>query len=322
VSEVSSDTRRRPEGRRRGRRGRPDDGPRWDTNLAGQSKLAPYLFSTPAIVMVSLLLAYPVLYGLYKSFFRADFLGAPEEFVGFRNYADMFRDPAFWDSLTKTAIFVFGCVIVGLTLGLFFAFALNRVVSQLRFLRAVTIAPYIISNVAAAVMFRLLFNTDFGLLNRVIEFFGFDGPRWLSDPTLAMGVVIFCQVWTDLPLTILLLLAGLQTIDKSYLDAARVDGATGWKRAWHLSIPLISPQIVISTVWMSYSTLTGLGVVLALTGGGPLKATQTLPMEMYSTAFTDLEMHQALAIASFILILNAILTLLYVTLARRFGTVE
>jgi ABC-type sugar transport system permease subunit len=323
VSVLSSDRLRRVAWRRQRRQRRdPGGGSRWDTSLAGQSKLAPYLFSTPAIAIVSLLLAYPVIYGLYKSFYRADFFGGPEEFVGFQNYSEMFNDPAFWDSLTKTAIFVTGCVVVGLTLGLFFAFALNRVVSQLRFLRAVTIAPYIISNVAAAVMFRLLLNSDFGLLNRVIEFFGFDGPEWLSDPTLAMVVVIFCQVWTDLPLTILLLLAGLQTIDSSYIDAAKVDGATGWRRALHLSIPLISPQIVISVVWMSYSTLTGLGVVLALTGGGPLKATQTLPMEMYSTAFTDLEMNQALAIASFILVLNAILTLLYVGLARRFGTVE
>ena len=319
---VSSGTRRGQVQRRRRRKQSGAGGPRWDTNLAGQSKLAPYLFSTPAIIMVSLLLAYPVLYGLYKSFYRPDFFGGPEEFVGFQNYSEMFQDPAFWDALTKSAIFVLGCVILGLVLGLFFAFALNRVVRQLRFLRSVTIAPYIISNVAAAVMFKLLFNSDFGLLNRTIGFFGLDGPSWLADPNLAMGVVIFCQVWTDLPLTILLLLAGLQTIDTSYQDAARVDGATGWKQAWHLSIPLISPQIVISVVWMSYSTLTGLGVVLALTGGGPLKATQTLPMEMYSTAFTDLEMNQALAIASFILILNAILTLLYVGMARRYGTVE
>ena len=319
---ASSGTQRGQVQRWRRRKKPGASGPRWDSSLAGQSKLAPYLFSTPAIIMISALLAYPVIYGLYKSFFRSDFFGGPEEFVGFQNYSEMFHDPAFWDALNKTAIFVLGCVVLGLGLGLLFAFALNRVVRQLRFLRSVTIAPYIISNVAAAVMFKLLFNSDFGLLNRTIAFFGFDGPAWLADPNLAMGVVIFCQVWTDLPLTILLLLAGLQTIDTSYQDAARVDGATGWKQAWHISIPLISPQIVISVVWMSYSTLTGLGVVLALTGGGPLKATQTLPMEMYSTAFTDLEMNQALAIASFILVLNAILTLLYVGLARRYGTVE
>lgn len=315
--------RRGPRSRRRRRlRQEGPERPKFDTTLNGQSRIAPYLFSAPAIIVVSLLLAYPVLYGVYESLFQADFIGGPERFVGFGNYVEMFGSEPFWHALSRTAIFVFGCLVVGLGLGLVFAFALNRVVRSLRFLRAVTIAPYIISNVAAAVMFRLVFNGDFGLLNRTIQFFGLDGPQWLADPNLAMLVVIFCQVWTDVPLTILLLLAGLQTIDKDYLDAAEVDGATGWKRALHISIPLISPQIVISTVWLSYSTLTGLGVVLALTGGGPLRGTRTLAMEMYSTAFTDLHQNQALAIATFILVLNASLTLVYVGLSRRFGTVE
>jgi len=96
--------------------------------------------------------------------------------------------------MNRTAIFTFGSLILGTGLGLFFAFALFRVVSKLRFLRAVTVAPYIISNVAAAVMFRILFNSQFGVLNQVIEWFGVDGPSWLADPALAMFVVIVTQV--------------------------------------------------------------------------------------------------------------------------------
>jgi ABC-type sugar transport system permease subunit len=303
--------------RRSGERARNDTG---GIAIQGQSRLTPYLFSAPAIVCISAMLGFPVFYGLYQSLFRAEILGGPQQFVGVANYLDMFADPAFRHAMGRTAIFVSGCVAVGTVLGLLFAFALNNVIKRLRFLRAVTIAPYIISNVAAAVMFRILFNADFGLLNRTITFFGFDGPHWLSNPTLAMIVVIFCQVWTDLPLTILLLLGGLQTIDTSYLDAALVDGASGWKRARYLSIPLIAPQLAISTVWLSYTTLTGLGVVLALTGGGPLKATQTLPMEMYNTAFNQLEINEALAIATFILLLNAVLTIGYVRVARRYET--
>jgi multiple sugar transport system permease protein len=156
------------------------------------------------------------------------------------------------------------------------------------------------------------------MVNQVIEFFGFEGLGWLSDPALAMVVVIFAQVWTDLPLTILVLLGGLMTVDKSYMDAALVDGATGWTRARSIVIPLLTPQLVISTVWLSYSTLTGLGVILAMTGGGPLLATQTLAMEMYTVAFRRLEFNQALAIATFILVLNALLTLGYVGVARRY----
>lgn len=302
---------------------RPDRGRRkqkgpGNNALIGYNRLTPYLFSAPAIIIVAALLAYPVLWGVWQSLYRAPIFGAPLEFVGLQNYVAMFQAPRFVDSLTKTGIFVTGSIVVGLVLGLVFAFALNRAVKRVRFLRSSTIAPYIISNVAAAVMFRLLFNTEFGTLNAVLGWFDVDPVRWLATPSLAMMVVILAQVWTDLPLTILLLLAGLQTIDTSYLDAALVDGATGWRRAWHLSLPLIAPQIAISVIWMSYSTLTGLGVVLALTGGGPLRATQTLPMEMYQVAFDALEFNAALAIATFLLILNAVLTLLFVGISRRF----
>lgn len=313
---MTATTSTQQEGRRFLRR---PDGRGPDQNLVlGQSKATPYLFSLPAILLVAAILGFPVLYGVWQSLYTRATLGAPLEWVGLDNYVAMFDAPAFWHAINRTAVFTFGSLILGTVLGLIFAFALFRVVSKLRFLRAVTVAPYIISNVAAAVMFRILFNSQFGVLNQVIEFFGVDGPSWLADPALAMVVVIITQVWTDLPLTILVLLGGLMTVDRSYLDAALVDGATGWTRARHLTIPLLAPQLLISTVWLSYSTLTGLGVVLALTGGGPLRATQTLAMEMYTVAFRNLEFEAALAIATFILLLNAALTLGYVAVGRRY----
>ena len=309
---------------------KPKGGRRWwqrkeppgqDNNaIIGVSKSTPYLFSAPAILLVAGLLGLPVLYGLWQSFFRRPSLGADAEFVGTENYTEMFSSDAFWHSLNKTTIFVIGSLIVGMALGLVFAFALFKVVGKFRFLRAVTIGPYIVSNVAAAVMFRILFNAQFGTVNQAIEWLPWveSGPRWLADPTMAMVTVIFTQVWTDLPLVILLLLGGLMTIDKAHLDAALVDGATGWTRARHVTIPLLAPQMLISVVWLSYSTLTGLGVVLALTGGGPLKQTQTMAMEMYTVAFRNLEFNEALAIATFILVLNALLTLGYVGIGRKY----
>lgn len=308
-----------PNGKRRPWWQRREAKPESSNNFViGQGRATPYLFSLPSIILVAAILGFPVIYGLWQSLYTRERLGAPLEYIGLQNYVDMFQSDAFWHSMNRTAVFVIGSLILGLSLGLLFAFALFRVVGKLRFLRAVTVAPYIISNVAAAVMFRILFNGQFGMINEVIGFFGLDGPSWLADPELAMLVVIFTQVWTDLPLTILVLLGGLMTVDKSYLDASLVDGATGWTRARFITIPLLAPQILISVVWLSYSTLTGLGVVLALTGGGPLRATQTIAMEMYTVAFRNLEFNQALAIATFILVLNALLTLGYVAIGRRY----
>lgn len=268
--------------------------------------------------MITAILAFPVLYAVWGSLHDTEFLGGVQEFVGLQHYSDLFVDPSFRWAITRTAIFVTGGLILGISLSLVFAFALNRASGRLRFLRGLTIVPYLVSGVAAAVMFRLLFNAEFGIANQVLGWFGISGPTWFSSPELAMVAAIVTQIWTDLPLAVLLLLGGLQTIDPSLLDAATVDGATGWKRARFVSIPLITPQLVIATVWFSYATLTSLGVVLALTGGGPMNATRTLPIALYETAFKDLQQNEALAIVIVILIINALLTLLYTQINRKF----
>jgi len=152
-----------------------------------------------------------------------------------------------------------------------------------------------------------------------LALFGIEDVGWFINPTLAMFVVVVAQVWTDLPLAILLILGGLQTVDPTLLDAADVDGASGWTRAWKISLPLVAPQLVLATIWFSYSTLTALGVVLALTGGGPLGATRTLPVILYETAFRNFDTYPALAIVVVVLVLNALLTLTYFMMGRRFA---
>jgi multiple sugar transport system permease protein len=288
------------------------------SSLIGFSRATPYLLSGPSIVMVSVLLAFPVVYAIWGSLFDAEFLGGEEEFVGIRNYVQLFQDPEFLSSVTRSLVFVSGSLALGLSLALIFAFALNRAAGFLRFLRGVTVVPYLISGVATAVMFRMVFNEEFGQVNRALEFFGIEGPSWFASRSLAMVATIIAQVWSDLPLAVLLLLGGLQTIDPSLLDAADVDGATGWQRAWKVSIPLIAPQLILATVFLSYSTLTSLGVVLALTGGGPVNATRILPIALYEAAFLELQINEALAIAVVIFALNALLTIAYVRITRRY----
>ena len=272
--------------------------------------------------MVSLLLAFPVVYAVWGSFFDTQSIGGPEEFVGLQQYIDLFQDPDFLWSIGRTGIFVGGTLVIGISMSLVFAFALNRAIGGLRFLRGVTIVPYLVSGVATAVIFRLILNQDFGQVNRFLEFFGVPALGWFSDPTLAMIASIGAQVWSDLPLAVLLILGGLQTVDPTLWDAADVDGATGWERAWKVTLPLITPQLALATVLLSYQALTSLGVIVALTGGGPVDATRTLPIALYETAFLDLETNEALAIVVVILLLNAILTLGYVAISRRYNVEE
>ena len=290
------------------------------TSVVGwQAPIVPYLFSGPAVLAISVVLAFPVLYAVYQSLFAVSPLSDEAPFVGLANYTRLFAASEFWSALGRTGVFVAGCIVLGIVLAVIFGFALNRVVSGLRFVRGLAILPYIVSSVAAALMFRTLFNSDFGLPNRALELIGLEGLPWFSTPGLAMLVVIVAQVWTDLPLALLFVLGGLQTIDESYIDAAKVDGATGLKAARYISLPLIAPQLILATVFLSYKSLTSLGTVLALTGGGPGTATQLLTLEMVRVGFNEYDMGTALAIVVIIFALNAALTLLYLRLQRRFG---
>ena len=286
--------------------------------LIGHSRATPYLFSLGSVLLVTIVLAIPVAYAVVSSAFRADTLGGPQQFVGFENYLILTRDPDFWAALNRSLIFVTGCVVVGITLAITFAFALLRAVGRLRFLRGLTLIPYVISSVATAVMFRTLFNSEFGLPNQFLELVGLPGQVWLGDPQLAMLIVILASVWGDLPLAILIILGGLQAIDNDFLDAALVDGAAEWQRTRYISLPLITPQLTLSMLWLSYGSLTTFGSIFALTGGGPGTATQTLPIEMFSAAFYRFDMGGGLAIATILLLLNALLTLMYVAVARRY----
>lgn len=290
------------------------------TRIVGwQHSWIAYLSSAPAMIIVAVFLAFPMLYAAWQSLFDISPLTTETSFVGFANYVGVFEDPAFWSSLGRTAVFVGGVIVIGLALSIIFAFALNRVVSRLRWIRGIAILPYIVSSVAAALMFRTLFNTDFGLPNQFLEFLGFEGISWLSDPFYAMIVVILAQVWTDLPLALLFILGGLQTIDKQLTEASYVDGANGWRSALYISLPLIIPQITLATIWFSFKALTSLGTVLALTGGGPGDSTQLLTLEMIRVGFDEYDTGTAMALVIIIFLLNAGLTLFYLALQRKFG---
>lgn len=290
-----------------------------NNTMIGHHSATPYLLSAPSIIMISALLAFPALYAMWGSLQDTKTLGGPTRFVGLGQYIGLFQDPSFLASIVKTFVFVAGVLVVGMALGLVFAFALHRATGKLRILRGLTIVPYLVSGIATAVMFRLVLNQDFGPVNRAFEFFGFAGPGWFSNPKLAMLAAVLAQVWSDLPLAVLLILGGLQTIDDQLLEAAEIDGATGWTRAWRISMPLITPQLALATILLSYQALTSLGVMIGLTGGGPVNATRTMPIALYQTAFVDLKMNEALAIVVVILFFNAILTLGYVGVSRRYN---
>jgi multiple sugar transport system permease protein len=272
----------------------------------------------PALILVTAVLVFPVLYGMYESLFESRF-GRKGDFAGIDNYRGLFSDPEFWSSTLRSLVFVFGCVLLGSVLALWFASTLYRLSGGLRFLRGLALIPWLLSSIGAAVLFRMLFNTDYGLPNLVLSWFGIDGPSWLGEPALAMLVVILAQIWGDLPLSMLVILGGFLTLDTNQMDAALVDGASGWNRFRFVALPHLAPQVALSAVLLSYHALTSLGILLGLTGGGPGTATQTLSVMLYDIAFRQLDYGSSLALMVVILVFNGVLTLIYLVLSRRYG---
>ena len=257
-------------------------------------------------------LAYPAAFGTLTSFFSDASASRESEFVGFANYKTVLGNPKFWNSLQKTLIFVFGTIVLAQLLAVAFALLLQRAVGSGRIFRGVVIIPYLVTGIAAAEFWRVLFHTSLGLPNIVLKILGLGPAQWLGSTTNAMVVIILATTWVIAPLAMLIVFAGLQAIDPDYLDAAAVDGASVWQRFRYVTVPLISRQLMLSLLWISFSAFSAFAVIMRLTGGGPAGATETLSLQMYFTAFGRFRFAEGMSIMVVLLIINALLSLIYI----------
>lgn len=286
----------------------------WDRN---QRKIAPYLFVAPFFVLFAIFLAYPVIYSLVLSFYQARGLGS-RTFVGLENYIELFLDRRFHKAIINTTCYAAGSVFLLSPLALLLALALNAKWLKLKGLfRVAFFVPVITSEVVVALMFALVFDQDFGLLNAGLRAIGLSAIPWLRSPAWAMPSIILLGVWIWLGLNALYFLAGLQNIDQEYYEAAAIDGANQFQLFRYITIPLLKPVIlfvVIQAIVGSYQLFTQPWV---LTGGGPQDATLTITMYLYLQAFRFFNMGYASAIGYALVVI--ILTLSLIQLVA-FGT--
>lgn len=273
----------------------------------------PYRYILPAVVLVGAVFAYPIARGVWTSLHRdvAAVTGTP--YVGLENYAELLDSDAFWNALSRSGIFVAGTLTLGMILSLTFALVLHSTPwSPLRRgLRALSLAPWLISGVAVATMFRFLFNSDVGMVRFVSAVPFLDAPTWLGDPNRAVIVVVLANTWYIVPFATLLLLAGLQTIDPDLYGAASIDGASSWQAFRFVTIPSLAPYIALSLVYFSFASWNTFDLVLTMTAGGPARATEVLALYMYRLAFTSLDFSTASAVMVVLLILNILFSVLY-----------
>jgi ABC-type sugar transport system permease subunit len=232
--------------------------------------------------------------------------------VGLDNYVRVLTTPEFWMVLKNTAVYTLGTVPLNMALALAVAVILNKKIAGRRFLRTAFFAPVVMSSVAAAVIWRWVYEPNFGLLNYVLGWFGIPSINWLNDPTAAMFALIVMGVWKTFGVNMVLFAAGLQGIPDHYYEAAQIDGAGKLAQFWNITLPLLSPTTFFILVMSVIGSFQVFDTVYVLTSGGPLGTTKVLVFYLYEHAFKYFEMGYASAVAYLLFALIFALTLLQV----------
>lgn len=250
-----------------------------------QRKAAPYIFISPFFVGFLALQLLPIVFSVFLSLAEWDGMGAVR-FVGTENFALMVQDARFWNAFRVTFIITITCTLFGTIGSLTLAVLLERLPDSLAsILRVIFFLPSVTSVVVITYVWKQLYNADAGFFNIILNQLGLPGQAWLTDPKLALPCLIVMLIWAGLGWDALIITAGLRSIPEELYDAAKVDGSSEWQEFWHITLPLLRPTLAFVVV-TSVIYLWGLfAQPQLLTGGGPLRGTQTIALLLYDTGF-------------------------------------
>jgi len=263
----------------------------------GESRFG-MLLLVPALTAFGLVVLYPFLKALSLSFYEASLAHRRTEFVGLDNFRSLLADTGVQGAFVTTSIYVVITTAVSIGLGLAWALILNQSFRGRNVLRAVSLLPWIMPSVVTAFVWGWIFNARYGLLNHLaLEMGLIDFPRaWLSTTAGAMTAVIMTKVWLSIPLFMAFFLAGLQNMDRDQIEAARVDGAGNWPVLRDHIVPHLKPVLLVVIVLGMIGNLQQFDTIYALTGGGPVRATTVLSVEVYRRAFESWDLGMAAAV--------------------------
>lgn len=234
-----------------------------------------------------------------------------ERFVGLGNYANALREASYRDALWRT-LYLAGVVVgVGIPLALVLAMLLNQPFFGRGFLRVMVLIPWAVPPVVTGVIWGQLFHADYGLMNAMLTRLGMIDRYiiWLGNPSLALKVIISALIWQGLPLGVLVLLSGLQTIPRLLYEAAAIDGADDWRQFLHVTLPMLVPFLIPVVVLRLITALKAFDAIFVLTRGGPGQATTTLNYYVYLEAFEFLNLGYGSAVAYVLLVVTALVIL-------------
>jgi multiple sugar transport system permease protein len=289
----------------------------------GRRRLPPavtgWLLMLPALALLLALTLYPVLYGVWISFFNKHSFFPQQTFVGFGNYLYILNDPEFWASVWRGSVYAIATIVLQIVLGVGTALVLNEAFPGRNLVRSIVIFPYVVPTVIAVILWKWLLNSQFGLINYMLETTGVvDQPISFMGRNWIMVSLIIVSVWQFFPFVVIGVLARLQTIPQELYDAAAVDGANAVQRFFYVTLPqLMSVLFVIvllRSIWMFTKFDTPW---LMIQGGGAETYIRTLPIYTYMRTFAYYEAGLGSAMAVLMFVMLAIATAIYFAIWRR-----
>nr|WP_254547083.1 sugar ABC transporter permease [Halomarina sp. BND7] len=273
------------------------------SGYAERESLEGVLFALPYLVVFSLFLLYPLLKGLYMSFFDWNAIYPSEsEFIGFGNYARMLSDPLFWTSVKNTVYFVVLTVPTLVVLALFLALGVNRNVKGKKALRAVFFSPYILTVSVVTLIWLEIYGAQYGLLNYYLGLIVANPPDLLNSELFAMPAIALTTIWWTLGFNFVILFSARQSIPGRLYEAAKIDGAGSWNTLRDITLPQMKPALLFVTVVQFIASFQVFGQVFIMTGGGPGNSTETIVMYLYDIAFQSHEFGYAATVGYFLFV--------------------
>jgi multiple sugar transport system permease protein len=273
-------------------------------------------FVAPALVIILGLSIFPAVWAFFLSLQEWDGFSEPVN-VGLDNYTSMIADADLQAALVHTLVYTALFVPSSVFLGLFLAVALNRRIRFVGVYRTAIFVPFVASAAATGILTTYLFNPQFGLVNQLLTGVGLPAQGWLENPGQAMVVITIMSLWGQAAFTTVIYLAALQDIPVELLEAARIDGATGWQSFWHVTFPQLAPVTVFATIWQIIQAIQLFDLVYTTTRGGPLGATQTIVYFLWDAAFKQLQFGYGSAVAYGLFAVTLVITIAVTVYSRR-----
>ncbi|SIQ30648.1 carbohydrate ABC transporter membrane protein 1, CUT1 family [Rhizobium sp. RU35A] len=247
------------------------------------------LFLPPALLLFTLFVILPMGEAAWYSLYRWNGYGTPTDFVGIRNFSVLFNNAAFTQALVNNGLIIVVSLLLQIPLAIWLAMMLAHKITGVVTFRLIFFLPYVLADVAAGLIWRFVYDGDYGLFAAIAGFFGVATPYVLADRDLAIYAVLAVIVWKYFGFHMMLYIAGLQAVDRSVLEAAEIDGATGWQKFRYVTLPLLSSTLRLSVFFAIIGSLQLFDLVMPLTGGGPSNSTQTMVTFLYTYGVTRMQ---------------------------------